>query len=275
MQQLLTRLYPTHHRDVRLQGLYLDHALHTRGTAAEPFVYSNFITSLDGRIATASQERASHEVPPSITNPRDWRLYQELAGQADILVTSGRYFRQSVAGEAQDTLPVGKQPEFDDIRLWRQEQGLAAQPDIAIMSASLTIPPESLRPYHKRRILIFTGELADRERISALEHAGATVLPAGPGHQVDGQQMTRLLADAGYRSIYAVAGPWVFHTLLAAGMVNRLYLTMACQLLGGMEYDTLLEGEALHPTVGMQLKMLHHDPHAPAGGQLLGVFEPG
>ena len=50
------------------------------------------------------------------------------------------------------------------------------------------------------------------------------------------------LAAEDYRSIYAIAGPWVFHTLLEAQVVDRLYLTLACRLLGGNEYDTLLEG---------------------------------
>jgi len=109
MHSPVTRLIPAPQEELPLHGLYLQHQLHRRGSSGQPFVYSNFITSLDGRIALAGEHRHSHEVPDSITNPRDWRLYQELAGQADILITSGRYFRQSVIGEAQDRLPVGNQ----------------------------------------------------------------------------------------------------------------------------------------------------------------------
>ncbi|MGB5259616.1 MAG: dihydrofolate reductase family protein [Gammaproteobacteria bacterium] len=274
MHRPLTRLIPAPQQDVKLAGLYLAQHLHNRGNSRHPFVYSNFITSLDGRIALAGEHRQSHEVPPTITNARDWRLYQELAGQADILITSGRYFRQSIIGEAQDKLPVSSQPDYEDIRQWRQEQGLAVQPDIAIMSASLDIPLESLAPYHKRKIYVFTGEQADPERVHLLEHNGATVMQAGAGHQVEGKRMIELLATEGYRSIYAIAGPWVFHTLLEARVVNRLYLTMACQLLGGSEYDTLLEGPLLSPARGMQAVGLYHDPFMPSGGQLLGIFEP-
>ncbi len=126
-----------------------------------PYVYSNFISSLDGRIAVGESGRATHTVPAAITNPRDWRLYQELAGQADILITSGRFFRQSSVGEAQDILPVGGEPAFADIRRWRIEQGLQAQPDIAIMSGSLDIPPDALQPYRNRRLIVVTGADAD------------------------------------------------------------------------------------------------------------------
>ena len=269
----VTRLIPAPQEELPLNGLYLQQHLHRRGSSGQPFVYSNFITSLDGRIALAGEHRHSHEVPDSITNPRDWRLYQELAGQADILITSGRYFRQSVIGEAQDRLPVGNQPDFADIHRWREQQGLAAQPDIAIMSASLDIPEDALAPYHKRKIYVFTGEQADPGRVRQLERSRVTVMRAGSGRQVEGRRMIDQLAAEGYRSIYAIAGPWVFHTLLEAQVVDRLYLTLACQLLGGNEYDTLLEGPQLIPPISMQAVGLYHDPHGLPGGQLLGIYE--
>jgi riboflavin biosynthesis pyrimidine reductase len=82
------------------------------------------------------------------------------------------------------------------------------------------------------------------------------------------------LASRGYRSIYAIAGPGVFHTLLEARIVDRLYLTIAQQLLGGDVFDTLSSGPLLAPAQGMQLVQLYHDTHAPDNsGQLLGCFE--
>lgn len=274
MHRSVTRLFPTPAQDIELTGLYLDHRLHMRGTTAQPYVYSNFISSLDGRIAIAVDGRSSHQVPPTITNQRDWRLYQELAGQADILVTSGRYFRQSAGGEAQDKLPVGNHPDYDDIRQWRLQQGLQSQPDIAILSGSLDIPLASLEPYRQRRIIVVTGNEAAPGRVKRLEAAGIRVMVTGHSRRVDGGEMVAQLATAGYHSIYAIAGPAVFHTLLAGGVLNRLYLTFACQLLGGNDYDSLLTGELLSPAKGLQLSTLHHDPHAPTGGQLFGVFEP-
>ena len=274
MQPAITRLFPAPAQEVSLEGLYLGQALHTRGSNTQPFVYTNYISSLDGRIAIAGEDRSTNQVPRSITNLRDWRLYQELAGQADILVTSGRYFRQSEAGEAQDILPVGSQPDYADIRQWRLSQGLRPQPDIAIMSGSLDIPLASLSPYEERNIIVVTGSDADAGRIRRLENAGIRIVIAGHDRRVDGRQMVEQLARAGYRSIYAIAGPEVFHTLLAGETVNRLYLTLACQLLGGNDYDTLLEGDLLNPAAGMRLIALYHDPHAPAGGQLFGSFEP-
>ena len=93
MDKDILELYPNPGREHRLQGLYLDQ-IAARGDSNDTFIYSNFISSLDGRIALPGAGRSSHEVPPAIANSRDWRLFQELAAQADLLITSARYFRQ-------------------------------------------------------------------------------------------------------------------------------------------------------------------------------------
>ena len=274
MEPPLTRLFPATGDQLPLAGLYLQHQLHLQGKAGKPFVYSNFVTSLDGRIALGNPGSTTHTVPAAIANARDWRLYQELAGQADLLVTSGRYFRQSYIGEEQDRLPVGRQAEFDDIHAWRAAQGLRAQPDIAILSGSLDIPVVTLQPYAPRRILVITGDDSDPQRASALQAAGAEIIRAGSGTRVDGRRMVEDLAALDYRSIYAIAGPAVFYTLLEAKAINRLYLTITQQLLGGTEFDTLTQGPLLSPAPGMSLLSLYHDPHAPEhAGQLLAAFE--
>ncbi len=276
MDKEVTRLFPPPGARATLHGLYLAHELHKRATDTRPFVYSNFVSSLDGRIGIAGNKRSTHSVPPAIANPRDWRLYQELAAQADLLITSGRFFRQSAIGEAQDRLPVDVQGEFGDILQWRLDQGLQAQPDIAIMSASLDFPPESLVPYQSRRIFVITGNESDSSRAAALQERGIQILSAGSGGRADGDSMISQLAGHGYRSIYSVAGPAVLHTLLEAGRLDRLYLTFACTLLGGDNYDTLTHGRQLEPAANMPLAGLYHDPWAPEGcGQILAYFDAG
>jgi riboflavin biosynthesis pyrimidine reductase len=275
MSTSVTRLFPLPGKQHPLEGLYLQHHLHTKGQPNRPFIYSNFITTLDGRIAIGVSGRTTHTIPATTGNPRDWRLYQELAGQADLLITSGRFYRQTTLGEAQDILPVDSQPVFADIHDWRMDQGLQAQPDIAILSGSLDIPLTALEPYRKRRILVITGEAADQTKLKKLQGHGIEVIHAGTGTQVDGSIMIPELAARGYRSIYAIAGPAVFHTLLQARVIDRLYLTITQQLLGGDIFDTLTKGPLLAPVQGMQLVNLYHDPHAPPNaGQLFGIFEP-
>jgi riboflavin biosynthesis pyrimidine reductase len=274
MNQSITRLYPLPSGEHSLHGLYLTQALHELGSPGRPFVYSNFITSLDGRIAIASEDRATHQVPAAITNPRDWRLYQELAGQADLLITSGRFFRQAEIDEAQDVLPVSTQADYADIRAWRSRHGLPPQPDIAILSRSLAIPLEALEAYRDRRIMVITGNAADPKRVTALRNEGIEVLLAGPGHGAEGGELVARLADEGYRSLYAIAGPDVLHTLLEARVLDRLYLTTTHQLLAGDAFDTLTRGKPLEPALGLQLSSLYLDTHAPEGAsQWFSVYE--
>ena len=225
LQAAVTRLYPPPATDHPLTGLYLGQIpLPGEGTG-NPFVYSNFITSLDGRIAIEQEGRSTRQVPTTITNPRDWRLYQELAGQADILITSGRYFRQSEVGEAQDQLPVSDHPDYADIREWRRHQGLPAQPDIAILSRSLAIPAASITAYRNRRVIVVTGRRSDADGMARLRDHGVEVITAGDDRAVDGAELVELLAERGYTSLYAIAGPGVLHTLLRARVLDRLYLT--------------------------------------------------
>jgi riboflavin biosynthesis pyrimidine reductase len=275
LQAAVTRLYPPSATDHPLAGLYLGQIPRPGDGAVNPFVYSNFITSLDGRIAIAKEGRSTSQVPIPITNPRDWRLYQELAGQADILITSARYFRQSEIEEAQDRLPVSGHPDYVDIREWRSRHGLASQPDIAILSRSLAISVESLKPYQNRRIIVFTGRLAEAEHVIRLREQGVQVITAGEDRTVDGAALITLLAGMGYASIYAIAGPEVLHTLLQARVLNRLYLTTTHQLLAGEHFDTLTRGAGFDPALGMQLVSLYLDRYAPSGAsQWFSVFEP-
>jgi riboflavin biosynthesis pyrimidine reductase len=275
MNEPVTRLYPPSDDAFPLRGLYLEHALHRKGRAERPFVYTNFIATLDGRIATPAPGRTSHGVPQAAANPRDWRLYQELAGQADILITSGRYLRQQARGEAQDRLPIDPGGEFSDIIDWRKRQGLPEQPDIAILSSTLDIPPEVLETYRQRKPIVLTGSGAPQERARELNASGVQVIAAGAGQQAGGREVIAALAARGYRSIYSVSGPVIFGTLVAADVLDRLYLTITHQLLAGDTFDTILHGASLSPARSMRLLSLYHDVHAPPdASQWFCVFEP-
>jgi len=274
MSKTVLQLYPESAGEIGLEGLYLQHNLHQLGTAAQPVVYANFITSLDGRIGVPKPGTQTHQVPPTVANSRDWRLYQELAAQADLLITSARYFRQLESGDAQDTLPVGQHDAYSDLRQWRIEQGLTPQPAVAILSSSLNIPLAALQAYRDRSLFVVTGATADQQRVGAIEAEGIRVLMAGPGNKVTGKGLLQCLTTEGFRSLYAIAGPQVLHTLTSAGVLNRLYLTVAHRLLGGREFDTLAWGESLHPPADFSLYQLYYDPHGPAGtGQWLSVYE--
>ncbi|MDX8407980.1 MAG: dihydrofolate reductase family protein [Mariprofundaceae bacterium] len=250
-------MLPEPQQQFTLKGLYLPLRLHRQAGKGELLIYANYIASLDGRIAVQNAESGEYEVPAAIANPRDWRLYQELAAQSDIMLTSARYFRQLARGCAQDLLPVGSSPDFSDLRDWRATEGLKAQPDVAVLSRSLDIPQAALAKIAERRVLVFTDEQAPDKRVQALEQAGASVIMAGK-ESVNGMRLKAALAGRGYRSAYMIAGPGVFRTLLMAGVVDRLFLTTRHILLGGKHVQTLLDGD-LCRAERLRLLSLYHD----------------
>jgi riboflavin biosynthesis pyrimidine reductase len=274
MSDALLQLYPLPTDRLPLTRLYLDHPLHRIAASESGLVYSNFVTSLDGRIALPRPGKTSHGVPPAISNARDWRLYQELGAQADLLITSARYYRQYARGEAQDQLPVGPGEKFADLRRWRLDQGLRAQPDVAIFSAGLDIPADAVAAYAERRLHVLTGADADPGRVAALRAAGVEVHVAGMGRSVEGARAIGLLQGLGYRHIYVIAGPSVLHTLLRDGALQRLYLSFAHRLLGGEDFDTLTWGSELHPAPVATLRSLFFDAHATEhSSQLLACYD--
>jgi riboflavin biosynthesis pyrimidine reductase len=269
MHDSIIRLFPLPNQDLPLKGLYLSHNLReNKRDSGESFVYSNYVTSLDGRIAVPHPTKAGMVVPDQITNPRDWRLFQELAVQADILITSGRYLRDYAEGRAQEILRVYDDPQFADLKDWRTEHGLSPQPDMAVISGSLDFPVPPALVQGDRNIVVITTNQADPERIKALESQTGKFIIAGEG-SVNGYSLVESLLDMGYRIIYNTTGPKVLHLLLAAGVLDRLYLTFVNRLLGGSPFSSVVEGGLLDPPADFSLNTIYLDPHALNGlGQL-------
>lgn len=263
----LTQLYPVSIPELPLDNLYL--ANHP--DRARPFVYTNFITSLDGRIAIEHPVTGKRGVPEFISNARDWRLYQELAARADVLLVSARYIRELARGEAQDSLPVSQAPEFRDLRDWRLRQGLSAQPAVVILSASLDLPLADICDSFERDVYVATGE---QTTVTSLEHTRAKILFAGDGNQVAGRKLVKELAALGFRHIYSIAGPVVFETLLRDHVLDRIYLTQVHRMVGGVAYDTLFEGRLLTPPANFKLQSLYYDEsYGDDCGQFFSIYD--
>ena len=269
MADNVQQLYPAPAVERPLQGLFLSHNLRQYSERiGKPFVYSNFVTSIDGRIAVPHPSREGLMVPKATANERDWRLFQELAAQADIIISSGRYLRDWADGRAQEILQIDD-PRFADLRLWREERGLPPQPDIAIISGSLRFPIPDVLTAGGRKVVVFTTTNPDPERVAEIEAKAGQVVVAGE-HSVDGAQLVQLMSEMGYQTVYSATGPKVLHLLLAGGVLNRLYLTQANRLLGGQPFSTIVEGPLFASAVDLQINTIYLDKEAPDGlGQLL------
>lgn len=273
MLNTLIQLYPLPAAERPLINLYLGHNLRRlHQSSGHPFVYANFVVSLDGRIAVPRAEGRGLTVPKAIANDRDWRLFQELTAQADLIISSGRYLRDYADGRAQEILQTDD-PRFADLRAWREEQGLAPLPDLAIVSSSLHFPIPDVLTADGRKVTVFTTANPDPERVRELEAHAGQVIVAGDEATVDGALMVQHMADLGYRAIYSAAGPRILHLLLQSGVLDRLYLTYANRLLGGSPFAAVVDGDLFPTAVGMTLHSLYHDPQALDGlGQLFAAY---
>ena len=273
VSKLIYRLYPPPFEPVALHGLYLRLGLHCRGSLDQPFVYANFLTSLDGRIALEDAAGVPF-MPKSLTTPDDFRLFLELECQADCLITHGGYLRALAAGRLGNILQVGGHELGADLVEWRVAQGLPPQPAIVIASASLDFPlPAPLRE-GGQRCLIATGEGADPERVAEWNSRGYEVIFAGQGRMVEGAALTRRLGELGYRTLYLIAGPHMLDTMVRESRLWLLFQTITHQLMGGESFRSLVPGPELGLFGHLKMASLYYDPAASNGaGQWFAQFE--
>lgn len=261
------QLFPPPVRPVESEGLYLREQFPSLDQAEQPFVYANFLSSLDGRIAIDSASGST--VPSDLTSDADFLLFQELQAHADCLITHGGYLRALEAGQLGNILQV------DPCRFgaWRAQQGLKPQPDLVVASTSLKFNlPESLAA-HQQRVFIATGEETSDQLTRDFADRGYEILRTGEHRAVDGRPLVEALAARGYRRIYLIAGPRMLETMVQDRQLDRLYLTSSHQLLGSPGFHTLIPGLKLKNPAKFKLRSLYYasgtDP-----GETYAMYEP-
>jgi len=270
MQKSLLRLYPQHDDKCAIKGLYLAHQVHKLGTTQSPFVYANFLSSLDGRIALEDVAQSTTYIPKHLTTASDFRLFMELHAQADCLITHGGYMRALGEGLLGNILQV----RDIDLVDWRCNNALQAQPAVIIASASLNFPIHSSLHEHAQKVYIATGRNADPDRIRYWQDLGYSILITGEDRMVHGGLLIHELQGLGYRSIYLIAGPQMLDTMVREKQLSRLYLTITHQLIGGKDFRTLLTGSTLGPEGNLMLKSMYFEPYSPPGsGQFFMQFD--
>ena len=273
MSKKLLRLFPAPTESVDLRGLYLGLNLHRRGRPHRPWIYANFLSSLDGRIALEDETGVPY-LPKSLTTPDDFRLFLELHAQADCLITHGGYLRSLHEGRLGNILQVGAHPLGDDLPAWRASQGLPPQPAIVVASRSLDFPmPKSLLS-HGQKVYIATGQGADPLKVKAWEDRGFEVIRAGADAEVNGGVLAERLSLKGYRTLYLIAGPMMLETMVRERCLSTLFQTLSLQLLGGEAFRSMVPGPILGETGRVRMVSLYHDANAGEGlGQWFAQFD--
>ena len=142
-------------RLVSLEGLYLSHGLQDLSKAiGRPIVVANYITDLNDVIAFAGVRGA----PEKLQNPSDWRLFQELTAQADVLITGTSYMTEFAerGNSGQNVITqFDKGSIFEDLGDWREQNGLKRNPDLAVVSRSLKFNIPRVISESGRRLFVF------------------------------------------------------------------------------------------------------------------------
>jgi riboflavin biosynthesis pyrimidine reductase len=273
MSDRVSQLYPTYKKNIELKNLYLKHKI-CKASRNSPFFYANFITSLDGRIAIKQTEKHYYELPKSLENAHDFRLFLELHAQADCLITHSGYLRALEKGTLGNILQVGLQNGHEDLTSWRNQQGLKAQPDIIILSRSLNFNlPKTIKNYDQHTTII-TGKSADKSKINHFQKLGYEVIETNSSGLISPTDVFNVAKKYNYKYLYLVTGPAFFQSMLKSKLLNRLYITINHKIIGGKDFMTITSG--LEAGLNLKLKLLkmyHQEPNKVNQGQWFAEFD--
>lgn len=186
-----------------------------RAPRDRPYVVANMVASADGH---STVEGSSTK----LSGPADRALFHALRRQVDAVLAGTatlrveRYRRLILKPEARED---------------RRARGLQPDPLAVVLSRSGDLPDIEMLSDPEQPRAVFTGEEAD---------------PA--------QAFARLRSEHGIRSLLCEGGARILGSLLAAGLVDELFLALSPQLVGGTGPGTVVGPPSHQP---MPLELLH------------------
>jgi riboflavin-specific deaminase-like protein len=197
--------------------------LGSRAPAGRPYLVLNMVSSLDGKAALQGHTRG-------LGGEADRELFHNLRTQADALMVGAGTVRAERYGRA---------IKSDQLRAKREEEGLDPDPLTVIVSARLDLTPDlPILQDPASRVAIATA--AEHE----LEGTRAQVEYVRTGDDLP-LLLAHLREHRGVRSVLCEGGPTLNSHLMAAGLVDELFLSVSAQILGGSEELTIVAGRPL------------------------------
>ena len=203
-----------------------------------PYLLLNMASTVDGRATIGGRSGP-------IGNRADHELFHALRTTVDaVLVGAG-----TVRAEH-----YGRLVRTESARELRRARGLAEEPLACIVSASLALPAQEipLLTDPAARVAILTPSPA-----SLPECAGAArYVRAAHEGRLDLQAALTELRRSGVRTVLCEGGPHLNAQLLAEGLVDELFLSLAPKLAGGDavgESLRIVSGGELRPPVELEL----------------------
>ncbi|MEP6479355.1 MAG: pyrimidine reductase family protein [Rhodoglobus sp.] len=208
--------------------------LYDRPPDAGTWVRANFVSSVDGA-ATSGGKSAG------LGSDADHRVFELLRTLCDVVLLGAGTMRDEGYG------PMRLDAAAEHSRAAR---GLTPQPAFAIVSGRLDLDPESpvFADAPVRPIVFTTGasSAAARERLAPV----ADVVVTGET-ELDVATLLAELHSRGLGRIHCEGGPALFATLLAAGAVDELCITIAPLLEGGAAPRIATSPAEVHQGMGL------------------------
>ncbi len=226
---MIDQVFPVE-KQVPLEGLYLGERLVDLAVEiGRSLVLTDYLADQNGVIAKAAND-GQFAIPPELKNSSDWDRYQELMAQADVIISSGSYFKRRANQGAQEILFQFEPGQaFEHLGQWRLDAGFEKRsPNVAIVTRQLDFElPEELRKSGRRIVIFTTDSMASSDKARTLSNADTIILGSGEAGVEGGRMIASLANEMGYRVIMMVSGPSVLELLLAANCLDRLYVTEA------------------------------------------------
>jgi riboflavin-specific deaminase-like protein len=204
-----------------------------------PYVAVNMVATVDGRASVAGRTAP-------ISSVADRQLFHALRTRADAIMVGAGTLR---------TERYGRLVRDPHRREQRALAGLAADPLAIVVSGRLDLPADlPLLHDPASRLVVVTSSAAS---LPAVE-AQVSYLRCTPVDLT--RALARLRAEHGVRSILCEGGPSLNASLLAAGLVDELFLTTVPKLAGGAGALTIVGAAPLEAPLGARLGwLLEHD----------------
>lgn len=223
-----------------------------------PRLYANFVSTLDGVVAISSVPESNKIIAAG--SEADRFLMGLLRAFAEIVVVGSGTLHGSPKGL---WAPSGPYPATGDgLAELRRRLELPPEPDVAILTRSGSV--ELGHPVFEKGALVLTTDEGEAKLDGRLPEASTVV---SLGEELDPRGAVAFLREQGHSLILSEGGPTVFGSLVEAGVVDELFLTVSPLLAGRGEPDDrlqLIEGAPLLPDVSVSGRLLSaraHDSH--------------
>jgi riboflavin biosynthesis pyrimidine reductase len=219
---------------------------------AAPCLYANFVASLDGVTALPALAQSPHLIVAG--SEHDPFVMGLLRACADAVLLGSGTLADSPATvwTGEHTYP----PAASLYAQLRRRRGRPPRPTLAVLTGSGRIDPR--HPGLAERALVLTSEQGAARLRDSLP-ASAAIVPLADQPPLDPRTAIAALRASGHELILCEGGPSLFAGLVAAGLVDELFLTRSPILAGRPPSErrlALLEGGDLLPARTLAARLL-------------------